>query len=208
MSSATVTRRQLILVEQWTCSRAPAVTIGEFRQAPLCMQVVLYKKYKLAMQVKSCRVTVTKRACENLAYATRWKITDGSLHFSTTTLHPFRDYPTKERVQTMRRMPLIESATRGSSWTLRRRNGQKQRAGRGGDRGGNPLSAELCSAGMYRRLFAHVTWLATAQRAVWHRQRGWERRGGNKMDLLRGRLAERRTSCTTNRRSFFRFSQF
>lgn len=49
---------------------------------------------------------------------------------------------------------------------------------RGRDRGGNSLSAKQCSAGMYSRLFAHVTWLAIDQRAVGHRWRGPERCGG------------------------------
>lgn len=136
MSSATVTGRQLILVEQWTCFWAPAVTIGEFRQAPLCMQEVLYKKYKLAMQVKSCRVTVTKGACENLAYATRWKITDGSLHFSTTTLHPFRDYPTKKKGTNKEKnasdrkfSPRLELDATAQEWT-KTKSGQRERQGR------------------------------------------------------------------------------
>lgn len=45
-------------------------------------------------------------------------------------------------------------------------------------RGGNPLSAKLCSAGMYSRLFTHVTPLAAAQRAVCHGE--GERKGGGK----------------------------
>lgn len=49
-------------------------------------------------------------------------------------------------------------------------------------RGGNPLSAKLCSAGMYSRLFTHVTQLAAAQRAVClgegGTKEGWEEEWG------------------------------
>lgn len=57
---------------------------------------------------------------------------------------------------------------------------------RGRDRGGNSLSAKQCWAGMYSRLFAHVTWLATDQRAVGHRWRGPERCTGRWICWERG----------------------
>lgn len=52
-------------------------------------------------------------------------------------------------------------------------------------RGGNPLSAKLCSAGMYSRLFTHVTRLAAAQRAVClgEGEGTWGGEGGDKMDV-------------------------
>lgn len=82
---------------------------------------------------------------------------------------------------------------------------------RGRDRGGNSLSAKQCSAGMYSRLFAHVTWLATDQRAVGHRWRGPERcgGGGGERDLLRkrDRWVEDKMSHTYQR-SFLMFAQF
>lgn len=85
--------------------------------------------------------------------------------------------------------------------TETKREGRRREGEREGERGGNPLSAKLCRAGMFCRLFSHVTWLATAQRAVWqrHREGGWE----EKMDLERGRWEEDTKSCTTNHIGFF-----
>lgn len=104
-------------------------------------------------------------------------------------------------------------ASEGKAYTGWRRLELRQGAGRnkraeGKRRGGNSLSAKQCWAGMYSRLFAHVTWLATDQRAVWHRWRGPERCGGGGMDVLRQgeRWVEDKMSCT-NQRSFFMFSQ-
>lgn len=59
----------------------------------------------------------------------------------------------------------------------------------GPSRGGNPLSAKLCSAGMYSRLFTHVTRLAAAQRAVCLGTEDVVEGGdeGNKMDVERRR---------------------
>lgn len=56
--------------------------------------------------------------------------------------------------------PRLEERTNG------RRDGDGASERAGPRRGGNPLSAKLCSAGMYSRLFTHVTRLAAAQRAV------------------------------------------
>lgn len=55
---------------------------------------------------------------------------------------------------------------RGCKCTLRLEGGWTDGERARPMRGGNPLSAKLCSAGMYSRLFTHVTRLAAAQRAV------------------------------------------
>lgn len=130
-------------------------------------------------------------------------------HYISALTYSILSVITRKRRNTRRRMcltgvyrPWLELDASVQEWT-------ETKSGPGGwDRGGNPLSAKLCSAGMYSRLFARVTWLATAQRAVRHRQKGWERCGENKMDLVRERRVENKRSCTSSHRSFFMFSQF
>lgn len=89
-------------------------------------------------------------------------------------MHPLRDYKTKRSSKqgaeclVWKCSPrLTELFVTVREWTKTKRGQEEKR-----DRGGNPLSAKLCSAGMFGRLFAHVTWLATAQRTVWQTEGG------------------------------------
>lgn len=103
------------------------------------------------------------------------------------TRHPFRDCTTRggrKRTNTDGDGGDV-SVARG--WRNARTDGDGD--GAGPSRGGNPLSAKLCSAGMYSRLFTHVTRLAAAQRAVCLGTEDVVEGGdeGNKMDVERRR---------------------
>lgn len=188
----TSTMRQYTVLQSNTeaVPGAPAATDTVFRWASLCMQGVLYTKRQVGNTSDSCRATVTKRSkwkCCVCAMGPTLKARVAAIrHKKPEASSPWLS--DKERQQMKREKnasdgrvaPRLQLDITVQEWTETKKEGRRREGEREGERGGNPLSAKLCWAGMFCRLFSHVTWLATAQRAVWQRHREGQREGGGK----------------------------